>query len=219
MVSLSQELYELLSHNPFLLYGLSRGIMNLTQLAKLLQPHLSVRTQKNVEVTTITMQLSRLSKKFQQFTVAPPQFNLKSVSIQTHLAILSFHRTEHSLRSCALLQQKLLPKGEYFSVSQGLREVTMIIADAYTEETKKLFQETPIFQQQAITALTVTFPEEYTTYNGLIFVLSEQLQLQNINIVEMNSTFTELTFYIEEKHAKRALECVMETFTVERQEV
>lgn len=63
MITIPEVVAELVSKKPFLEEGLSRGLINLSALARELQPQIEKRLYKNVQTGAIVMALKRIAAK------------------------------------------------------------------------------------------------------------------------------------------------------------
>jgi len=57
-----------------------------------------------------------------------------------------------------------------------------------------------------LASLTINIPEESVETMGFFYLVTRTLNWENINIIDIVSTFTEMTFIIKEKDTSRAFE-------------
>lgn len=88
-------------------------------------------------------------------------------------------------------------QGEYFVYSESTSEITIFFHKSFAPIVENIVQATPKYQNLAITAVQVKFDEKFFHESGLIYLIMQKMMLQNINIIEFSSTFTELIFFIE----------------------
>ena len=60
--------------------------------------------------------------------------------------------------------------------------------------------------ESGISAITLKYSEEYIDVPGFLFFVIQQLYLQNVSIVDVSSTFTELTIFLKTSEAKLAFD-------------
>jgi len=99
--------------------------------------------------------------------------------------------------------------------SFGTHEITIILPSDNSVALKESIQEKPSFEMSGLTALCIEFSPQYVESPYLLYYLIQQITLQNINVWEMTSTYTEVIFYIEEKDVKLAFSTIYSQFLVE----
>ena len=77
---------------------------------------------------------------------------------------------------------------------------------------KKNLGSEALFEKNDLVAVGVKFAERYINIIGVIYYLVQQLTMQNINLWELSSTFTELIFYVEKKEAQLTFDTLYERF-------
>ena len=63
MVTVPETVLEIIHESPFLEEGLSRGLINLSSLAREMKSEVEERTMKDVQIGSIVMALKRISIK------------------------------------------------------------------------------------------------------------------------------------------------------------
>jgi hypothetical protein len=95
----------------------------------------------------------------------------------------------------------------YITVTQGINEITIIaessVIDVFRDRLKEYKS---IYDISNIVGISVKFDLKYMEIPNLFYLLIRKLALRNINIIEIVSTATELTFIINKKDMGIALE-------------
>lgn len=73
-------------------------------------------------------------------------------------------------------------------------------------------QEKPLFQNHAVASIGISFSEDYIQIPGFIAAVLLQLTVQQINLIEIASTFTELTLYVDQENTKLAFDTLEHLF-------
>ena len=81
MIKISDALKEIVKSNNFLDYGLSHGILNITQTADWIKPLVEVRTKKNVSKSALIMALSRIMRVKKKILPALEKIKLQNINI------------------------------------------------------------------------------------------------------------------------------------------
>ena len=185
--------------------ALNDGILNLSAYAKNIHAQVEKRAMKPVKHGTIVAALARYSKE----VVEPfaPEVSLRDISVKSRLTEIAYDQSiSNRKRVKELYQSELFKEADFLTITQGVRELSIIVNDALTNELMKIFEgETPRITIDNLCALTVSFDNHYIHEPGQTFALVRKLAIKRINIVEIVSTFTELTFILDDKDIELAL--------------
>jgi len=110
MIKISDEIREIITGNPFLEFGMSYRLFNLTQLAKFIKPLIEVRTQKEVQHTAILMSLSRILKISEKVAPQINDFKIENIAINSNLTAMTFSKSDNALAGIDNLGQKIREK-------------------------------------------------------------------------------------------------------------
>lgn len=213
MVTVSKIVEKLVMEKPFLQEALSRGVINNAALAQEILPTVQKEYGKKVKFSAVNMAIRRLAEKLNGSFVETARFGQGSdVSARSDLFSITLYKTE-------VVQKKLnsiyglvsLNKGDLLTVTQGLHEVMIISNNRHKKRILEHFASRE--KKRVIDGLgcvTVGIPEESVDTVGLFYVVTRAINWANINIVDIVSTLTEMTFVIEEDAVPRAFEILVE---------
>jgi len=206
MRKISDSIQNIIKSQSFFVFGLSNKLLNLSQLSRFIQPLVKAQTKKNVETSAILMSLSRLQKKYIKKNIKKEDFQISNLTVHYNLCSLTFLKTKEIVENINKFYINLQDKSEYITISQGTREITIIISENLFKNFKKIVSEKPIQIKKNVASIGVQFGPNYVERPGMIYYLVQHITLQNINIEEISSTFTELIFYIDKKDMKLAFD-------------
>jgi hypothetical protein len=182
------------------LTALSRGVLNMSAYAKRIQHEVERRARKPVQVGTIVVALSRLAAEIEEEDPLLPEVRLDSLAVKSSLVEVTFSKTaENKARATKLYNDKQFANADFMTVTYGVGEISLfapmpmlgVILQAFKPEKPKLCL-------PDLAALTVQFGTKYIDTPNIYFVLLESLAVRKINIVELISTYTELTFLVRQ---------------------
>lgn len=181
-------------------FYISNRLLNLSQFAKYIKPLISAKVDKDIPVTTIVMALSRIQKKSNFIS---DNFKIGQINLYTELSTLSFDKTPEVHQRIQELFNKAMLTDDYFTISQGTREITIICKKAFIDK-----QEipTPKFKHMNLSAISIQFHKDYLYTPGFMTAMLHKLTMQNINFIEISSTCTEMTCYIDHSDLKLAFD-------------
>jgi len=197
-MSVTKEVKAIVSKNFFFEFGLQNRIVNLSQLARLIKPLVQERLSKKVEVNSITMALSRIQNQLTKKAI-PNKLIVEDVSLKNNLCSMTFYKTSESQKQISLFQEYCLVNNKFFTRADSNREIGINFHNNELKEIKNIIIVEPKAYKDNIGAVMVSIPKEYLHLKGVFQYFIQRLTMQNINILEMGSTYTELIFYMDEK--------------------
>jgi aspartokinase len=215
--TVTQAVDEILALSAELRFGFSKGLFNLTQLAKFIRPMVEARTFKEVRETSLVMALSRRQRGAgtSAAQTAARQFAVENLSLLSNLSVMTLLRSDENHRAVEQVYTRLKRKGSFFTVSEGTSEITIIFSSEYRAVVSDILPGRPKLARDKVAALSVRFNAKYLEVPGLLYKILEQIALQGVNVIEIASTSTELIVYINESDVRIAFDTLLRAF-VER---
>jgi len=209
MIKVSDAILAIIRGNPFLEFGVHHQLFNNAQLARYLQPFIAARTHTDTKESAIAMALSRLASGLIENTPEPKNFQFQSINVTAGLCTASFTRTMSVHRAVNRLQTEMFKKEAFCSVSEGMKEVTVIVENRFQERLLTIVGERPVYQHTDLASVEIYFGSAYTKTPGMLYMLLQRAALQNINLIEITSTCSGLTMFITEKDTRKLFDTLM----------
>jgi aspartokinase len=199
----SEIIKKIVISSPFLEEGLSRGIINLSALAREIQPRIEKELIKPVSESAILMALKRYSAKMRKSSGVQEKVlkNISDLTIRSNLHEYTYASSESILEK----QKKLLHeidnrRDKFVTFTQGLFEFSMIVNANLEKTVERIFsKEKMLLKLTDLCALILKLPPAVVHTPGIHYTILKQLAWENINVIEEISTFTEFTLILE-KH-------------------
>jgi hypothetical protein len=197
---------EIIDESEIALSALQSGILNLSAFAKKIREEVSSRAGKPVTTGSIVVALSRYEYDAKNRAPLTPTVLIESISTRSNLTELTFARTQTiRTRLKEIHENTNLLDAEILTVTSGVREVSLIVPSTLKNEVIAIFSGTaPTLVLEELACLTVRFPARYLHTPNTIFTLLRPLALNRINIVEVVSTYTELSIIVAEEDLQSA---------------
>lgn len=188
------------------LSAFSDGTLNLSAYAKKIRKQVEERTKKSVRAPSIVVALSRLRLHLKKRKPIVPKVTLRAIAAKSGLVEVAYPKTAANRRRLtALYSQSDFTEADFFTVTQGVGEISIIVPAGLQKRVTALFKgEAPKIALSGVASLTVTFEESYILTPNTTFAIVRTLAVHHINILEVVSTFTELTFLLKETDLQRA---------------
>jgi len=209
MVTVAHLVEKMIEQKPFLQESLNQGIINNAALAERLLPQIEKELKKKVKFSAVNMAIRRLGEKLKKSFVHTVKFDLNSdITIKSNLVEIIVYKTEELQNNIKKLYTIVnLNKGDFMTITQGLHEVMIITNQKHEPKVLDVFLGSTVKKKiRNLSSLTINIPEESVETMGFFYLVTRTLNWENINIIDIVSTFTEMTFIIKEKDTSRAFE-------------
>ncbi len=206
MLKVANIVEEIINGSEIAHSALSAGLLNLSAYAKTIRSEVERKTRKEVRHGTIVVALSRLSKTLSKRAALLPKVRVENLSVKTGLVEIAFDRNKANrnlLRS--LYQNEQFMEADFFTVTHGVTELSIIVPENFTKTVLKVFsRQKPKLLIDKLASLTVRYKEDCLFTPNVNYAVMRPLALKRINIVEIVSTYTELTFIVGEQDLQEA---------------
>jgi aspartokinase len=210
MIKISDAIRDIIQKDSILHWGLYNRILNLSKLASFLKPLVQIRTKRDVKCSAILMNLSRLQREISKTPAANRKYFIDSLSFHSNLCINTFLNTSEIHEQVNKFYSKVKKEAQNLSITEGKKEITVICNEKFKDDLLSIINEKPKKTFFNVSSIVLEFSEEYSEVPGLLHFILQQTTLQNINVIEISSTYTELIIYIDEKDQKLALDTLLE---------
>lgn len=206
MSTLASYVREILDESEVALSALLDGVLNLSAFAKKIQPEVARRARRDVSVGTIVVALCRYEPDVRKRGTLCPKVKIETISTRTGLTEITFAKTQATkARLKALHERPELLDADVLTITSGVREISLIVPATLTGAVRNVFRgDTPTLILEDLASLTLRFPSKYLHVPNTTYALLRPLALNRINLVEVVSTFTELTLVVASRDLERA---------------
>lgn len=206
MRTIAASLRSILANHPLELEALHRGHLNRSAFAKSIQDDIQRETLKSVRLGTIVTALGRYAVSSRTQSSLLPPVRISTLSIQSDLMDVSYEKTAELLERIAQIDRVAAryPRA-VFVRTIGVSEVTFVASSEVMSEILTSIPIGPKALYSDLVAITVAFDASYLDTPNTIYTLLTSIASRRINIIEIISTYTELTVVI---NAQDREECI-----------
>jgi hypothetical protein len=212
MLKISDVLGNIINVNDFLKAGLSNRLFNLSQLSRYLKPLVEARLKKEVKESAILMNLSRMQAQMKKTMPFRDDFVIEKLSFQANLYTATFSKAGKIHSEVNHFYKWVRKHKGFISISESTKEITIIVELAFLERMPEYIKQDPIFIAKNLTGISIQFDHEYAYYPGFLYHVLQKITLQNINIIEVFSTYTEFMLFIKSEDTKLAFDTLYACF-------
>ncbi len=202
MVSISHVVEDIVKHRPYLSESLAAGIINVSSLARQLQPDVEKALQKEVNTGAIVMALNRLAPYLQvreQVQLNKLLSNMGDIILRSNLCDYTF-KNSPTLLDCHIEVLKNLVKNDeiFYTMVQGVFETNLVISDMMESLITDYFKdELCLFKQGGLSSVTLKLPKGNSMQAGFYYTIMKELSWEGINLTEVISSTNEFTVVVD----------------------
>ena len=206
---------ELIKRSPYIQEGLQDGLINITALARHLKPDIEQLVGKSVKEGSIIMAINRMPTE-REIYIEKQVFkflnNIRNVSVRSDLVDYTYRVSPTLLENqLELFKQLQEHPDNFFSISRGIYETTLIVSIELERSLHKIFKkEHLISSKQDLAAAILMLPPKNVEISGIYYYILKQVAWQGINLVEMISTTNEFTLVVQRKYINDLLKVLMD---------
>ncbi|MCX6555636.1 MAG: aspartate kinase [Candidatus Aminicenantes bacterium] len=208
MVSISDAVKKFVLQTPFLEEGLAAGMINLSALARIMRPKIESKLIKNASNGAIIMALKRLADGLQKRQPRPKAMAkyVSDITLRSHLSEFTFRFSDAILsKQIKLLQEIGGQHGKFVTFTSGVIEVTAIVSSDLDKRVEKIFAgEELLSRYDRLSAVILRLTPETVSATGIYYLILKLLSWENINVVEVVSTYTEFIILLDDSRIDQA---------------
>ena len=214
MVTVSHIVKKIVSQQSFVEEALGKNIISIANLAEQILPDIEKELGKKIKQAAVVMALRRFSEEISKQRKISKSFDYTAeILMKTNIADFTFVKSPSLLAKLRTIHNLVnFERGDTLNIILGNNEVSIITNEKHIQKlTQFLAQEKIINKEKDLVSLTVIFTkDDFTHTPGIIFNAVRKLAWDNINIYEIVSTMTELTFILHKKDSMKAYEVLQE---------
>lgn len=213
MITISEAVKINLSKKPYLEDLVADNLVNIMSLARYIRSDVEKECMKEVTDETIAMAIRRLPKKTDSSSTKQIFRETPDILVRSHLCEFTVKKEGSGSSIEKIIKALSLSKEHFFTVTQGVFEDTIIVSDAYESLVRNVLQLQHILAFfDKLAAITVRLPPENVDMPGVYYHILKSLAQNNINVMEVVSTYRECTIIVREKDVEEGFRSVKTMF-------
>ncbi|MCP4883046.1 MAG: hypothetical protein GY908_04595 [Flavobacteriales bacterium] len=211
-----QETVELIiQRTPFVEEAMQDKLINVSSLARLIQPEVENALGKEVKTGAIMMSINRMSP----IEILKIRKNIKSLSLKLGDFIVRSDLFDYTFKNSGSLYQHISMifaeigdnRESFFTVSQGIFETNIVISANLKEEIDTIFKDEELINSMSkLASITIKLPKTNLEQSGIYYFILKQLAWANIPVQEVISTTHEITLVVKEKDINRTFSILID---------
>ncbi|HEX6462700.1 MAG TPA: hypothetical protein VFZ58_05560 [Candidatus Saccharimonadales bacterium] len=206
MITVAQITENILLQDDVALAAARKGLLNLSSYARSIQPQIRTALLKDIQEGSIIAALSRLVARLD---AAVPEVTdvIQSLAVQSNLEGITYERSAEVASKIRKVYHEInVDNHTFLTVTQGINEITIVAESQVAQVFRgKLEGAHKIYDKANLVGITAKFRVGNLEIPNLIYTLTRRLAYKAVNIIEVVSTATELTYIIDRKDLEVAL--------------
>ena len=213
MKTIASQVSEYVKTKPYLSSALSQGIINLTSLARQIQPDIEKSLKKPARSGALVMALKRISDNEEFLSthrIVSVLKNLGDITVRSALTDYCFKLTDTLLLAQAKFLTEIKDRNDvFYTSSRGVGESNIVVSSNISYLVEEVFKdEICIDKLKNLSAITVKLPTENVKIPGIYYFIFQRLSWEGVNISEVISTSNEFTILMNEESVNVAFEVI-----------
>ena len=200
---------------PYLSTAMSQGIINLTSLARQIQPAIEETLQKPARSGAIVMALKRISDNLEFLSTHKIVKVLKGIgdiTVRSSLVDYSFKISDSLLNAQAQFLAEVNDNPNvFYTSSRGVTESNIIVSSNAAAQLERCFEQEKLIEKtEELSSISIKLPTENVTIPGIYYFIFQRLSWEGVNIFEVISTSNEFTILVGENQVNVAFKAIKE---------
>jgi len=205
----------LINRSPFLREAMAEDLINISALARKLQPDIEEMLGKKINEGAIVMAIKRMTPGLYQrlnTKITNMMGDLGDFLVRNNLTDFTFENSDTLKTAQTLLFETISKESDsFFALCQGVTETTYVLQERHSALLEKYFvKERMKSHNLNLSSVTVVLPNLNNEIYGVYYYLLKHLAWQGINIVEIVSTSTEFTVVVRQDDVESAFGILMQ---------
>ena len=215
MKTIASVVEQYIKTKPYLSTAMTQGIINLTSLARQIQPEIEETLQKPARSGAIVMALKRISDNLEFLSTHKIVKVLKGIgdiTVRSNLVDFSFKISETLLNAQAKFLSEVNDNPNiFYTSSRGVTESNIIVSSNAAVQLENYFQSERLIEKtEDLSSISIKLPTENVTIPGIYYFIFQRLSWEGVNIYEVISTSNEFTIIVGEDQVNSAFKTIKE---------
>ena len=215
MKTIASVVEQYIKTKPYLSTAMTQGIINLTSLARQIQPEIEETLKKPARSGAIVMALKRISDNLEFLSTHKIVKVLKGIgdiTVRSNLIDFSFKISETLLNAQAQFLSEVNDNPNiFYTSSRGVTESNIIVSSNAAAQLENYFQSERLIEKtEDLSSISIKLPTENVTIPGIYYFIFQRLSWEGVNIYEVISTSNEFTIIVGEDQVNSAFKAIKE---------
>jgi aspartokinase len=207
MISIPEKVEEIVNQSPYLREAVSNKLLNLSALARQLQPQIKQELMKDVSESAVFIALQRYSQSVKPFYAVNPAHYLANLGLRSELFELTVKNSPKLLQKLSRLAQAIQDQHTALLVfTQGQYETTIITSTSLRKDLQTALKDEEITSTiPDLTAITLQRTHGQIETTGVLQFPLRILAWEGISVIEIVTTLNEMMIIVRDFEVDKAV--------------
>lgn len=206
---------EIINRSPFLRESLTENLINVSALARKIQPEVEDRLKKDVKEGAIIMSIKRMSPGYyHKINMKIKNFmsTLGDFLVRSDLEDFTYLNSDTlTLKQSEMMKSLNKERDPFYTFCTGVNESTIITSVSVVNQVEEIFAEEKLLSRtKDLASITIKLPSVNTEISGIYYFILKHLAWEGLNIVEVISTSNEFTVVVKSDDIDVAFSVLMQ---------
>lgn len=221
MPSIAKIVEQIVKRQPYLEEAIIRKIINFSALAETVKLEVETALGQTINTSAIVMALRRYAQKIDTefLNVSSLQMKDADITIRSDLFEITVRNDSANIQQLKTLYGIVdLSQGDFLAITNGNYEITIISNVRHKKAITSLFTKNLLIKTiDNLSSVSLKIPLDAINNPGMFYLFTKALAWENISIIEIVSTLSEMTFILNEYDIPRAFNIMKETIASQNQ--
>lgn len=205
MTSISSTVRQYIYRNPTIKDALMMGIVNYSSLARKIMNEMKINNFEAVE--TALKRIPKIEKDSVDIKKALKTSKIETITGVSYIVLKS---SSENIKKAASLLSSIVKDYNQYRMIQGIQGTVVVIDDHEFEKIVSNFQRGEIIEKRrGLGEIIITSREDITFIKGYVAYVSNVLAVNDINLLQLVSFYTDITVIIDTKDMAKAFNVLM----------
>jgi len=194
MTSISYIVEKIIKENPSLEISLSKNIISFSKLARYMQESTETELGYKVKESAIIMALKRIQERSKKIFSREKSYNALEIGTTSSIGAITIGKSKKFSNIVKKLYEiSNLKTGAILNITHSDNQTTIVFSERIARDVEQIIKyENLIARVKDLAQISITFGEEMVKTPGFLVYVLKELSWNEINVVEIVSTYTEL---------------------------
>jgi len=210
MISIPEKVEVIINESPYLREALSDDIINLSALARKIQPQIAKELMKPVTNESVFMALQRYQKSLKPYYTVNPADYLANMGLRSDLIELTIKNSPTLLKKLSAFAEKVSEKqATMFVFTQGMYETTVITSSTLEEDLHAILKNEVFGHRfENLVGITLQRTHSQVETTGVLQYPLRILAWQEISVIEIITTLNDIMIIVRDFEVDRAVSSI-----------
>lgn len=205
MIKIQEAVKNIVEKDVEIKNGMARGLINLSNYARLIRKQVAVLSKKDVSVQSIVVALARVSKKIKAYRYLP-EIKITQLSVKTPIIELVYPNTEENQTKLGKIPEAVsFLSDPFLSLSTSTQDIAIVVSAQAEDKILKIFKDKPKLVKRNLSAVSIRFGKDLVEESGVGFSIMQKISSRNIVLDEVVSTYNEFTLVFKTEYLNDVL--------------